>query len=149
MAAARQHRLGEGQSLGAEYISGTQGMAEAWQLHRVIGDLHADQLATLGQAQVFYRPELVDRKMACRVRRIGHRIGQFHLAGIRIGTCVPAVCELEAGFPLGDRGDNFRRALRRLLGRVRLWPVELEISPPYGDLFKQLRDRGRFFCRWT
>lgn len=79
----------------------------------------------------------------CPVSRVRDRIGQLHATGVRVGTCVPALCELEAAFPPGERGEAFRRALHRLFGRVRLWPVEREIASLYGDIFKQLRSRGR------
>lgn len=76
------------------------------------------------------------------VSRVRDRIGQLHVLGVRVGTCVPVLCELEAGFPSGERGDAFRRALRRLLGRVRLWPLHAEVAPLYGEIFKELRRRG-------
>ena len=66
------------------------------------------------------------------VSRVRDRIGQLHVLGVRVATCVPVLCELEAGFPSGKRGDAFRRALRRLLGR----------APIYGEIFKELRGRG-------
>jgi predicted nucleic acid-binding protein len=77
------------------------------------------------------------------VSPLRERIQQARRAGIRIGTCVPVLCELEAGFPPGSRGESYRKALRRLLGRVRLWPIELEIARLYGEIFQELRSRGR------
>jgi predicted nucleic acid-binding protein len=77
------------------------------------------------------------------VSRIRDRIGQLHSAGIRVGTCVPVLCELHAGFPPGDRGDKYRRALDRLLGRVRLWPLDAELARLYGQVFKESRRLGR------
>ena len=76
------------------------------------------------------------------VSQVRDRIGQLHILGVRVGTCVPVLCELEAGFPSGDRGESFRRALRRLRGRVRLWPLNAEVAPLYGGVFKDLRKRG-------
>src|ERR1035438_10414540 len=76
------------------------------------------------------------------VSRVRDRIGQLYIEGVRVGTCVPGLCELEGGFPPGDRGDAFRRALRRLLSRVRLWPLNAELAPIYGEVFKELRGRG-------
>jgi tRNA(fMet)-specific endonuclease VapC len=77
------------------------------------------------------------------VSRVRDRIGQLRLQGIRVGTCVPVLCELEAAFPPSSRGQKYRRALKRLLGRVRLWPLDYEISPLYGEVFRELRSRGR------
>jgi tRNA(fMet)-specific endonuclease VapC len=30
-----------------------------------------------------------------------------------------------------------------LLARVRLWPLEREVAPEYGDVFRELRSHGR------
>ena len=77
------------------------------------------------------------------VSRVRDRIGQLHRSGIRVGTCVPVLCELEAALPYGNRGEAYRKALLRLLGRVRLWPLEREVARRYGEVFKDLRSRGR------
>jgi predicted nucleic acid-binding protein len=77
------------------------------------------------------------------VSRVRDRIGQLRHDGIRVGTCVPVLCELEAAFPTGDRGAVYRRALHRLLGRVRVWPLEREISHRYGAIYQELRKLGR------
>src|SRR5258708_21264710 len=74
---------------------------------------------------------------------VRERIEQLRRRGIRIGTCVPVLCELEAAFPPAARGESFRRALQRLLARVRLWPIEREISIYYGEIYQELRGRGR------
>jgi tRNA(fMet)-specific endonuclease VapC len=77
------------------------------------------------------------------VSRVRDRLGQLRMMGVRVGTCVPVLCELEAGFPAGERGEVFRRALHRLLNRVRLWPLEREVARLYGEIFQDLRNRGR------
>ncbi len=77
------------------------------------------------------------------VSRVRDRIGQLRFTGIRVGTCVPVLCELEAALPSSNRGQVYRRALQRLLGRVRLWPLELETARFYGEIFRELRTRGR------
>jgi tRNA(fMet)-specific endonuclease VapC len=77
------------------------------------------------------------------VSRVRDRIGQLRRAGVRVGTCVPVLCELEAAFPSGNRGETYHRALQRLLGRVRLWPLERDVARLYGEIFKDLRKRGR------
>jgi len=63
------------------------------------------------------------------VSRVRDRIGQLRLTGIRVGTCVPVLCELDAALPSGSRGEVYRRALLRLQGRVRLLPLERDIAP--------------------
>src|SRR5207248_9586289 len=60
-----------------------------------------------------------------------------------IGTCVPVLCELEAGFQLVGRREAYRRALHRLLTRVRLGPIERGVARLYGEVFQELRSRGR------
>jgi tRNA(fMet)-specific endonuclease VapC len=77
------------------------------------------------------------------VSRVRDRIGQLRFTGIRVGTCVPVLCKLEAALPSGNRGQVYRRALNRLLGRVRLWPLERETAILYGEIFHELRRRGR------
>ena len=77
------------------------------------------------------------------VSRVRDRIGQLHIAGVRIGTCIPVLCEMQAALPSGNRGAVYRRALQRLLGRVRVWPLEAEIARLYGEIFQDLRRRGR------
>jgi len=77
------------------------------------------------------------------VSRVRDRVGQLRLKGVRVGTCVPVICELEAALPSGNRGEVYRRALQRLLGRVRLWPLEREIGHLYGQIYQDLRKRGR------
>ncbi len=77
------------------------------------------------------------------VSRVRDKIGQLHVQGVRAGTTVPVLCELAAALPVGARGDTYRRALHRLLGRVRLWPLERETAHHYGGIFQDLRNRGR------
>jgi tRNA(fMet)-specific endonuclease VapC len=77
------------------------------------------------------------------VSRVRDRIGQLCLQGVRIGTRVPVLCELEAALPTGERGEAYRGALQRLLARVRLWPLEREAARQYGAIFQELRRRGR------
>ena len=79
-----------------------------------------------------------------RVSPVRERIYRTRRSGARIGTCVPVLCELEAGFQHTQRRDYFRQNLRRLLGSlVRVWPLPPEIAQPYGTIFQELRTRGR------
>ncbi|MCE9534483.1 MAG: hypothetical protein K8T89_25680 [Planctomycetes bacterium] len=45
------------------------------------------------------------------------------LAGIRLGTCLPVICEIEAGLRQVRRKVKYRRDLDHLLLQVRLWPM--------------------------
>jgi tRNA(fMet)-specific endonuclease VapC len=71
------------------------------------------------------------------------RIFQSRRAGHRFGTCVPVLCELEAGLLYTRRRDQNRRILAVLLREVRIWPLERSIAPLYAEIFSELRDRGR------
>lgn len=63
--------------------------------------------------------------------------------GNRFGTCVPVLCEMEAGYrPLALR-EAHERALRRLMQHVRIWPLEPEVATTYGKLYQELRAAGR------
>jgi predicted nucleic acid-binding protein len=77
------------------------------------------------------------------VSPLRERIYQAHQAGVKLGTCVPVLCELEVGIQQSGRTDSFRRQLRQLLKRVRLWPLDLEVARLYGEIFHDLRHRGR------
>lgn len=63
--------------------------------------------------------------------------------GSRIGTCVPVLCELEAGLQAGSRPDHYRVLLDRLLAGLRIWPIDPPVARIYGGLYCDLRARGR------
>ncbi|MHB1561947.1 MAG: type II toxin-antitoxin system VapC family toxin, partial [Isosphaeraceae bacterium] len=71
------------------------------------------------------------------------RIFQARQAGHRFGTCVPVLCELEAGLYHTRRRDENRRILALLLREVRLWPLEPAIAPTYAAIYHYLREHGR------
>ena len=77
------------------------------------------------------------------VSHVRDRIGKLRLNGIIVGTCIPVICELEAVLPAGERGEKYHRALQSFLGRVRLWPLDLEVARNFGAVYKELRQRGR------
>lgn len=64
--------------------------------------------------------------------------------GDRFGTCVPVLCELEAGIrPVGARRELYEKALHRLLGQMKIWPFEPDLAPIYGRIYQELRTAGR------
>lgn len=71
------------------------------------------------------------------------RIGLGKRKGIRFGTIIPVICELMAGLQSVARRDEFRRAYKRLLSSVRLWPLDLQVAQHYGDIFQGLKRKGR------
>jgi tRNA(fMet)-specific endonuclease VapC len=78
-----------------------------------------------------------------RASVVGQRILEARLAGIRLGTCLPVLCEVEAGLRQVRHKVKYRRNLNHLLVQLRLWPVDLNTARIYGDLYMQVRRRGR------
>jgi predicted nucleic acid-binding protein len=71
------------------------------------------------------------------------RLRHAHRSGLILGTCVPVLCELEAGIQQTDDPEGCRRALGNLLGFVRLWPLEVTLARRFGEIFCDVRRRGR------
>jgi len=78
-----------------------------------------------------------------RSSRVGQRIFEARLAGVRLGTCLPVLCEIEAGMRQVRRKVKYRRDLNHLLRQLRLWSIDLRTARIYGDLYTELRRRGR------
>jgi predicted nucleic acid-binding protein len=74
---------------------------------------------------------------------VGQRIFEARLAGVRLGTCLPVLCEIEAGMRQVRHKVKYRRDLNHLLLQLRLWPVDLNTTRIYGDLYMELRRQGR------
>src|SRR5947207_704356 len=77
-----------------------------------------------------------------KVSTVRDRIGQFRRAGHRFGTCLPALCELEAGVQGSSKPQPFYRRLTRLLEDVRIWPADLATAKIYGTLYHRLKRAG-------
>jgi tRNA(fMet)-specific endonuclease VapC len=77
------------------------------------------------------------------VSRVRERIDQSRRTGLRVGTCVPVLCELEAALAASARRDSHHRTLDHLLTRVRIWPIDRPVARIYGQLYQDLRARGR------
>src|SRR5437667_12217952 len=78
-----------------------------------------------------------------RASLVGQRIAEARLAGMRLGTCLPVLCEIEAGMRQVRKKVKYRQELDHLLLQLRLWPIDLKTTRIYGDLFLELRKRGR------
>jgi tRNA(fMet)-specific endonuclease VapC len=78
-----------------------------------------------------------------RVSTVRERIGEFHRAGHRSGTCFPVLCALETGIQQTKDPAAYRRRLNYLLSQVRLWPIDHEIARVYGEVYLELKARGR------
>ena len=71
--AGLQHLRREREPLGPEDIGGASGVAEARQLHRIVGDLHPHQAAADGQAEIRGLVEMIERQ---------HAFGAAGIAGL-------------------------------------------------------------------
>jgi tRNA(fMet)-specific endonuclease VapC len=78
-----------------------------------------------------------------RVSVVGQRVFEARQAGVRLGTCLPVLCEIEAGVRQVRRKAKYRADLNHLLKQIRLWPIDLETTRLYGDVYAELRRRGR------
>jgi tRNA(fMet)-specific endonuclease VapC len=63
--------------------------------------------------------------------------------GIRVGTCVPVLCEIEVGACNVTDPVDYRDGMRRVLQFVRLWPLSETTARLYGEIANDLRRRGR------
>ena len=63
--------------------------------------------------------------------------------GMRLGTCIPVLCELEAAIQQTKRPEACRHTLDRLLREVRIWPVDRDVTHRNGEIYVDLRRRGR------
>ncbi len=82
-------------------------------------------------------------KAVDRASVVGQRIFKARLAGMRLGTCLPVLCEIEAGMRQVRHKGKYRRDLNHLLRQLRLWPLDLKTARIYGDLYRELRRLGR------
>jgi predicted nucleic acid-binding protein len=74
---------------------------------------------------------------------VRRQLCDLRLRGDRIGTCVPALCELQAGIVLSARREYNQQILRALLRQIRIWPLDPATSIGYGELYHELRRKGR------
>jgi len=62
---------------------------------------------------------------------------------MRLGTCVPVLCELEAGIQQTSDPEGLRQTLRSVLENIRIWPIDQVTAQHYGEVFLELRRIGR------
>ena len=63
--------------------------------------------------------------------------------GLRIGTCAPVLCELAVGIEQTARREANWEALRVFMRQIRIWPVDASVARIYGQLYNELRAKGR------
>jgi tRNA(fMet)-specific endonuclease VapC len=78
-----------------------------------------------------------------RVSPLRERIRGEIRQAVRFGTCMPVICELEAAIQQTKRPASCRATLDRLLQEVRVWPVDRAIARVFGEIYIDLRNRGR------
>ncbi len=78
-----------------------------------------------------------------KVSALRDRMHQERKAGHRFATCFPVLCELEAGIQQTAKPAEYRRRLGQLLPHVRLWPLDADSARLFGEVFNELRQKGR------
>lgn len=74
---------------------------------------------------------------------LGKKIGEQRLKGVKIGTSVPVLCEIEFGVQSLPDPHEYRANLQRTLRQVRIWPLTYAIAKQYGVIAHDCRKRGR------
>jgi predicted nucleic acid-binding protein len=77
------------------------------------------------------------------VSTVRDRLYQLIRQGVRFRTCVPVICEIEVGIQDSTHVDAYRRQLNHVLRKVKLIPLELTMTPNYGEVYRELRRVGR------
>jgi len=78
-----------------------------------------------------------------KVSVVRDRIHQERRSGNRFVSCIPVICELEAGIlQTAEPAANHRR-LGQLLRHVRLWPLDSATARLYGTVFNELQKKGK------
>jgi predicted nucleic acid-binding protein len=89
-------------------------------------------------------------QLSVGVRQNSHvaiRIDNERKKGRRVGTCIPALCELETGLLQVRDPIGYRVTLQKLLRRLRIWPMTLKTAGHFGEIHRDLKQRGRAFSQ--
>lgn len=78
-----------------------------------------------------------------KVSVLRDRIHQERRNGQRFASCYPVLCELEAGIQQTARPGEYRRRLTQLLRHVKLWPLDADTARYFGEVFNEMRKKGR------
>ncbi len=71
------------------------------------------------------------------------RIVAARREGWRVGCCPPVLCELAVGIEQTARREANWKALRVFLKQIRMWPIDLPTAQIYGQIYQELRAKGR------
>jgi tRNA(fMet)-specific endonuclease VapC len=75
--------------------------------------------------------------------RVYERILAARRQGSRVGTCAPVLCELAVGIEQTARRETNWRSLGVFLRQIRIWPIDAVTARIYGEIYNDLRSRGR------
>lgn len=75
------------------------------------------------------------------------RMRQLLLAGNRLGTCVPVLCEVQVGINQTARQKRNTLALAQLVSELLIWPVDLELVSYYAAARAELKSQGRIMSQ--
>ncbi len=78
---------------------------------------------------------------------VRRRVEEARKTGARLGTCVPALCEIEVGIHQVNAPVEYRSNLRRLFRHVRIWPIDVETARNYAGIYHELRRKGRILSQ--
>jgi tRNA(fMet)-specific endonuclease VapC len=71
------------------------------------------------------------------------KINKSMRAGDRFGICLPVICEYRAGIRLSRRFKQNLARLSQALALIRLWPMDAQAAAEFGDMFWDLRSKGK------
>lgn len=71
------------------------------------------------------------------------KIAELRAGGAKLGTCVPVLCEIEAGIQQVNQPDAYRHNLEGVLRQIRVWPIDRSTARVYGEIHHDLKRRGR------
>ncbi|HEY2412960.1 MAG TPA: type II toxin-antitoxin system VapC family toxin [Pirellulaceae bacterium] len=75
------------------------------------------------------------------------RIYREKQRGLRVGTCVPVLCEIESGRLNVADPIAYRKGLAKLLTKILLWPLTETTAEHFGEIDQDLRRRGRLLSQ--
>lgn len=78
-----------------------------------------------------------------KVSAVRDRIQQARKDGCKFATCVPVLCELEAGIQQTGDMIAFRRRLSQLRKHCSVWTLDEKTTIHYGTIYNEMRRHGR------
>jgi tRNA(fMet)-specific endonuclease VapC len=76
-----------------------------------------------------------------------NRIYDEKCKGLRVGTCVPVLCEVESGRLNVADPEAYCKGLAAVLRKICLWPLTKITAQHFGEIDQDLRRRGRILSQ--